>query len=213
MYEEIKKANPEWLLNPKTEATNKACIAVKLSDTTTISTSITQGLLLLLANLNPINETRPISDLEALHVIEHHLPQGEAQPPLVLFPRRQDINDWYFHVHHTSRCNDDCRFHPVMLEIFGKQRCPHGDILVVKDGTGYIPDSPEFDVDCEELGRTLWWYIRSGINPVQEASERRLINVQGMRDIDTMYDRISQMLATNPGANKAKNNDITMTGK
>jgi hypothetical protein len=123
----------------KTEAENKACVAVKLSNTTTISTSITQGLLLLLVNLTPIKEDHPVSNLEALNIIEYHLPTGEPQLPLVLFPRKQNINDWYYHIHYTSRPNDNHKLHPVMLEIFHKKRCPCREVLIVKNSARYMP--------------------------------------------------------------------------
>jgi hypothetical protein len=152
-----------------------ACVAVKLSNHMTLSSSVTQGLLLLLANLLPIRQARPTSNLHALQIIERLLPAGEPQEPLVLFPKERQITHWYYHIYFTSTPDDNRNLHPVLKEIFGK-RCPQGEVVIVKNGEKFTPDSPEFDVDCEDLGRTLWWYIKSGRDPVEEASERRLIH-------------------------------------
>ncbi|KAG2100048.1 hypothetical protein BD769DRAFT_1394039 [Suillus cothurnatus] len=111
----------------------------------------------------------------SIKIIERLLPAGEPQEPLVLFPKERQITHWYYHIYFTSTPDDNRNLHPVLKEIFGK-RCPQGEVVIVKNGEKFTPDSPEFDVDCEDLGRTLWWYIKSGRDPVEEASERRLIH-------------------------------------
>lgn len=159
----------------RSEAAARACIAVRISDDMTVSTSVTQGLVLLLANLLPVRQARPTSNLQGLQIIERLLPDGEPQAPLVLFPKEQKVTHWYYHIYFTTRDDDKRSLHPVLREIFGR-KCPKGEVVIVKNGEGFVPDSPAFDLDCDELGKTLWWYIRSGRDPIQEASERRLMH-------------------------------------
>lgn len=108
-------------------------------------------------------------------MIERLLPGGEPQQPLVLFLKEKHITDWYYHIYFTSMANDDRAVHPVLMEIFGK-KCPRGQVVIVKNGDEFTPNSPAFDLDCNELGKTLWWYIKSGRDPIIEASERRLMH-------------------------------------
>ncbi|KAG1880089.1 hypothetical protein F4604DRAFT_1922779 [Suillus subluteus] len=159
----------------KSEALPTACVAAKISNHMALSTSITQGLLLLLASLLPIRLTRPTSNLHALQMIERLLPAGEPQELLILYPKEKYITHWYYHIYFTSTPDDDRVLHPALLEIFGKRR-PRGEVVIVKNSEEFAPDSPAFDLDCEDLGKTLWWYIKSGRDPVEEASERRLMH-------------------------------------
>lgn len=152
------------------------CVAVKIAEDVVLSTSITEDLLCLLATLEPIKQQRPSSNTEALQLIEKNLSQGVPQNPLDLFPREQNVTDWYYQIYSTARQKDDRAYHPILLEIFGRKRCPHGSVIIVKNGLNFIPDAPQFDIDINELGRTLWWYVKSGRDPVTEASERRLMH-------------------------------------
>ncbi|KAG2158085.1 uncharacterized protein EDB93DRAFT_1100862 [Suillus bovinus] len=97
----------------------------------------------------------PTSNIEALQLIEDHLYPG---------------------IYFTAMQHDERLYHPILLEIFGKKKCPRGDIIVVKNGYNFIANAPDFDIDVNELGRTLWWYLKSGREPVTEASERRLMH-------------------------------------
>jgi hypothetical protein len=114
-------------------------------------------------------------NLEALQIIGKLLPAGIPQEPLILFPKEKQITHWYYHIYFTSTTTDNRVLHPVLREIFGKN-CPQGEVVIVKNGEGFAPDSPAFDLDCEELGKTLWWYIKSGRDPVEEASQRHLLH-------------------------------------
>ncbi|KAG2084534.1 uncharacterized protein F5147DRAFT_659797 [Suillus discolor] len=182
MYEELGRKHPNWGLNikrikklrgkRKDEEEEEACIAMRISNNITLSMSVTAGLLLLLGNLEPIRHCWPNCDNEALELIEEFLPEGRPEHPLILFPKDQRVLCWYYHIYHTARSDDERAYHPVMLAIYGKRYCPRGDVIVVKNGEGFTPQSAEFDVEREELGKTLWWYIKSGIDPLKEAQER-----------------------------------------
>ncbi|KAG1769897.1 hypothetical protein EV702DRAFT_1049552 [Suillus placidus] len=177
---------PRWIINlrrvkrlrgeAKESRAREPCITMDISGDITLSANVTQGLLLLLADLVLIRRQRPNSNNEALQVIEELLPAGTPQQPLVLFPRDQLITRWYYHIYHTARSHDNRAYHPIMLEIFGKKQSPRGDLVVVKNGEDFAPQSPDFDVDVEELGKMLWWYIRTGRDPMKEASERRMLH-------------------------------------
>ncbi|KAG1856183.1 hypothetical protein C8R48DRAFT_675014 [Suillus tomentosus] len=107
--------------------------------------------------------------------MEKMLPAGQPTEPLILFPQYISITSWYYQIYHTMRVDDNHPYHPVMLEIFGRKNCPQGELLIVRNGEDFDPQSAEWDVDLEELGKTLWWYMRSGIDPMKEANERRLL--------------------------------------
>ncbi|KAG2148935.1 hypothetical protein DEU56DRAFT_753161 [Suillus clintonianus] len=186
LCEKLQLEHPTWYISSKrvnklksesmSETIGDPCIAVKIAGDISLSTSVTEGLLLLLTNLTPILQSRPTSNLAALKFIRDNLPVGTPQEPLILFPREQHIIEWYYHIYYTIQESDERPFHPVMLEIYGKKRCPRGALIIVKNGDGFLPDAPKFDMDINDLGRTLWWYIKSGKDPVTEASERQLMH-------------------------------------
>ncbi|KAG1797049.1 uncharacterized protein HD556DRAFT_1306746 [Suillus plorans] len=185
VYEELRQRHPSWSLNirrikklrgkQKDDKEEKPCIAMRILGNIILSASVTQGLLLLLENLEPIRHRRPNSNVKALALVEELLPEGRPEHPLVLFPKDQHISCWYYHIYYTARAHDECAYHPVMLAIYGRKYCPRGDMIIVKNGEGFTPQSAEFDVEREELGKTLWWYIRSGIDPLRETQERRMM--------------------------------------
>ncbi|KAG2155403.1 hypothetical protein DEU56DRAFT_750967 [Suillus clintonianus] len=183
LCDKLQSENPTWYISSK--RVKKLRIDFRIAEDISLSTSVTEGLLLLLTNLTPILQSRPTSNLAALEFIRDHLPVGIPQEPLILFPREQHIIEWYYHIYYTTQESDARPFHPVMMEIYGKKRCPRGALIIVKNGDGFLPDAPKFDMDINDLGRTLWWYIKSGRDPIKEASEREL-----MRFIDQSVGRM-----------------------
>ncbi|KAG2738973.1 hypothetical protein P692DRAFT_20823163 [Suillus brevipes Sb2] len=150
------------------------CIALKLAEDNSVSSTLTKSLLLLLANLTPILLPRPTSSVEALQQIQDNLPNGKPESPLVLFPRNEQVTEWYYHIYFTTKEPDERPHHPIIFKIFGKRRCPRGSLLVVKNGDALAPDAAILDMDINELGSTLWWYITTENDPITEASKRRL---------------------------------------
>ncbi|KAG1886357.1 uncharacterized protein F5891DRAFT_1201139 [Suillus fuscotomentosus] len=151
------------------------CVAIKIGCEISLSYDVKEGLRSLLNHLNPVTQERPHSDIEALRRMERMLPAGQPTEPLILFPRHISITSWYYQIYHTMRIDDNRPYHPVMLEIFGRKNCPRGELLIVRNGEDFNPQSAEWDVDPEELGKTLWWYMKSRIDPMKEANERRLL--------------------------------------
>ncbi|KAG1877464.1 hypothetical protein F4604DRAFT_1680129 [Suillus subluteus] len=131
------------------EAKTTACITVTISNHMTLSTSVTQGLLLLLANLLPVKQIRLKTDLEALQIVGRLLPAGVPQEPLVLFPKDKHITHWYYHIYFTSTTANNRALHPVLREIFGR-KCPQGEVVIVKTVK-----------DLQQTHQHLTWTVRN----------------------------------------------------
>ncbi|KAG2136221.1 hypothetical protein BD769DRAFT_1385335 [Suillus cothurnatus] len=94
-----------------------------------------------------------------MQIIQDNLPEGILQDPLVLFSKQQHMTHWYYHIYYTTREQDIWPYHPILIEMFSRKKCPQGNLVIVKNRDNFAPDKSEFDVDINELaaGEILSW--------------------------------------------------------
>ncbi|KIK92278.1 hypothetical protein PAXRUDRAFT_13317 [Paxillus rubicundulus Ve08.2h10] len=102
-----------------------------------------------------------MSDTEALQVISDVLNMTDLCEPTVLYSCHPEVIDWYYAVYSrrlepgTCACTGTYNF--ILENILG-----HGSIItpavIVMAGPQFDPAAAKWDVDPDEVARTLWWY-------------------------------------------------------
>ncbi|KAG2091991.1 uncharacterized protein F5147DRAFT_657816 [Suillus discolor] len=138
----------------------------------------------------PIHWARGHTDTEELYIIESMLEGREIQEPLMLYPRQLDITKWYYQLFYTAKMEDRRARNKIVSVLFPRVEV-RGEVAVVKNGSGYNPRDERWDIDSVELGKTLWWYLKSKQDVARIANECRFINYLEQicsKDINTIHE-------------------------
>ncbi|KAH7918545.1 hypothetical protein BV22DRAFT_1051663 [Leucogyrophana mollusca] len=116
---------------------------------------------------------RPLNDTEAVALLALYIDPDGMQAPIDFYPRQAHVTSIYYQAYFTNPLDDVRPINAIGRIVFPPGRIPRGPLFILMNGLDYDPESSMFDVDPEELSKTLWWYIGSGRSAIDVAKERR----------------------------------------
>lgn len=111
-------------------------------------------------NIWPIHRAHAQTDTEELRNIEQMLESGDIQEPLMLYPQQLDIVQWYYQIFYTTRKEEHREQNKIVTTLFPNKDV-QGDVAIVRNRSGFNLRDQKWDIDGVELGKTLWWNLKT----------------------------------------------------
>ncbi|KAI0050695.1 hypothetical protein FA95DRAFT_1603332 [Auriscalpium vulgare] len=100
------------------------------------------------------------------------------------YDRNPDAYTWYYTAYALSRGTPGDGLNSIASAIVPPSKGPiYGPVIVVKNAPASVWSSQGKAVSDEGVVRTVWWYIKSGVDPEEVFKERTLIRLFADRDM------------------------------